>query len=85
MVPLKDILGKPGEGIHFHVGGVAIIDVIATIVVGGFLGYKVAQHYKIESLTPCVLLGMIALFVVGEFLHLVIGVDTTIARIIKRI
>lgn len=83
MIPLKDVLGKPGEGIHFHVGGVAIVDVIATIVVGAFFGWKCWQRWGVGSFVPYVILGTVALFCVGEALHLLIGVDTTIARTIK--
>ena len=35
----KNSLGVPDKGLHFHVFGIAIIDVIMTIVGGYFLSY----------------------------------------------
>lgn len=29
---LKNIFGEPGKGIHIHIGGIAIIDVVLTAV-----------------------------------------------------
>lgn len=70
---LKDILGKPGKGIHFHIYGIAIMDVLATII----LGYRVWKNM------PYALFYTIWLFMIGEILHLIIGVNTTIIKWLK--
>ena len=70
----KDYLGKPDQGVHsYRFGGVAIIDVIMTIL-GAFLisrygGYSFA-----------ITLG--SLFVLGVFMHRLFCVRTTIDRIL---
>jgi hypothetical protein len=35
----KDALGIPGKGVHTHVFGLAIMDIIMTIIGGGLLSY----------------------------------------------
>jgi hypothetical protein len=71
---LKDILGKPNQGIHRHFLGIALADALATVVVGGLLGWCVSWW--------AVLPAILGLFVLGEFLHYVIGVDTAVMRFI---
>jgi hypothetical protein len=85
MTPLKDILGKPGEGIHFHLFGVAVVDVLGTILLGCLLGWLYWWKYSKEDYP----VGWMAFFTVwlfflGEALHLLIGVDTTVALWIRR-
>lgn len=72
----KDILGKPGEGIHFHVFGIAIVDVVATILLGCLLGY-------LFSINPFWFI--LGLFILAEFLHYIFGVETTVMKLIKKI
>lgn len=73
---LKDALGKPGEGIHFHICGIAVMDVLATVLVGCLLGHYLFLYYRWASMIGWTL----ALFVLGEILHLLIGVDTTVVK-----
>lgn len=77
MPPLKDILGKPGEGIHFHVFGIAIMDVLMTVALALLIGY-LAGNWKMSWLW------FILLFVLAQVLHLALGVDTTVARLLRR-
>lgn len=70
----KDILGKPGEGVHFHVANIAVMDVLATVVLGYIIG-------KLCSINP--LWTILGLFVLGQFLHWLFGVDTTFMRLFK--
>lgn len=81
MPPLKDILGKPGEGVHFHIppgpNGIAVMDVIATVLLGCGISWLANAGWLLICLT------VVALFVLAEILHLLIGVDTTVARFIK--
>ena len=35
----KNALGIPGKGVHFHVFGIAIMDVLMTIIGAGILSY----------------------------------------------
>jgi len=77
MPPLKDLLGKPGEGIHFHFLGLAVVDVLLTVVVGSLIGWWIS-HEWIGCVVFAVLLALI-----GEFLHVVIGVDTVVVKWLK--
>ena len=64
----KDILGKPKTGIHsYRVFDFAIVDIIGTIVLGVIL-----SKWTSISLWKAVL----AMFVIGELLHLIFCVDT---------
>jgi hypothetical protein len=83
MIPLKDILGKPGEGIHFHVFGIAVMDVLATVVVGclfGWGGFERWGNGERYTLFAWMCLSCLLLFALGETLHLVIGVETAFIK-----
>lgn len=68
---MEDIFGKPGKGIHRHVGGVAIADVIFT----GLAAVVIA--HVIDKPVPVVFGGLI---VVGIGTHYVMGVNTALNR-----
>ena len=66
----KDILGKPGKGIHsYRLFGLAIADVIMTILAA----YIIAYMFKIQFRYS-----FIGLFIVGIALHRIFCVQTTI-------
>lgn len=69
----KDILGIPGKGIHTHVYGIAIIDVVMTIIGAGLLSYLFKWNFII-----CLLV----LFLLGILLHRVFCVRTTIDKLL---
>jgi len=69
----KNSLGVPGKGIHFHVFGIAIMDVIMTIIGGILLAYIFKWNYFWTILI---------LFVLGIVLHRLFCVRTTIDRLI---
>ena len=71
----KDLLGKPGEGLHFHVAGIAIVDVLATIL----LGWAVSEWFEVN---PLWCIG--GFFVLGQMLHWVFGVETAVMRLLKK-
>jgi hypothetical protein len=66
-----DALGKPGQGIHTHVGGIAIFDTVATI--GG--GYLIAKRMEWDPAKT-----ILGLFVFGEIVHWYVGVETTVTK-----
>lgn len=66
-----DSLGRPGEGFHTHVGGIAVLDVAATAVVG----YLVAK--KMDWNPALTIAGA---FAVGQFAHWYWGVPTAMTR-----
>lgn len=72
----KNALGKPDEGIHFHVFGVAIIDVIFTIIGAYILSGLFNQSF---------IYVLIGLFLLGTFLHLLFCVDTSFILLLKSI
>lgn len=66
---MNNILGIPGEGIHKHWLGIAIWDVVITIIAAVFLAYTTGQSFM-----PM----LIGLFLVGEGMHLIFGVKTAV-------
>jgi uncharacterized membrane protein len=70
----KDIFGKPNTGPHkYRFFGVAIIDVILTII-GGYL---IAIFFKLP-----ILYTIIVLFILGIILHRLFCVRTTIDKLL---
>ena len=70
----KNILGIPGKGIHsYRLFGVAIADVIMTIVAAFLISYffKYSFFYT-----------LITLFILGIILHRVFCVRTTIDKVL---
>ena len=72
----KDFLGEPNKGIHsYRFMGVAIADVVMTIVGAAILSYYLNQDF---------LLTLGVLFLLGILLHRLFCVDTTIDRMIRK-
>ena len=68
----KDILGKPKEGLHkYRLFGVAIVDVILTIIVALLISYFFKVSFWIT---------LIILFLLGIILHRIFGVRTTVDK-----
>ena len=65
----KNSLGIPGQGVHFHVFGIAIVDVVSTIL-GAWL---LSKWTKVSFLYTT--LGM---FILGILLHKLFCVKTTL-------
>jgi hypothetical protein len=77
MSEFKDIFGKPFEGIHsYRFGGIAIIDTLLTIVLT-FLISIVAGFSFFKTL--------LVLFLSGEFMHYLFGVNTAVMIKIKKL
>lgn len=69
----KDIAGKPGKGIHFHVFGIAIFDLIGTILIAILLSYL----FNFSALIIFIILMIIAVY-----LHYIFCVPTTFLKLI---
>lgn len=69
----KDMLGVPGKGVHTHVYGIAIIDVIMTIVGAVLLTFLFKWNFIV-----C----LVVLFLLGILLHRVFCVRTTIDKLL---
>jgi hypothetical protein len=70
----KDILGIPGKGIHsYRIFNVAIMDVIMTVIAS----YIISLIFRISFLWSFVFL-----FILGEILHYVFCVPTTIMKLL---
>ena len=70
----KDALGKPKEGVHsYRFLGVAIVDVISTIIGGTIIAYCMNWN-KLYTIG--------GLFIVGIILHKIFCVRTTIDRLL---
>ena len=72
----KDILGKPGEGVHsYRLFDIAIIDVVLTIGLALFI-----KKYILEDYDFCGIL--IGCFILGIVTHRVFCVRTKIDKIL---
>lgn len=70
----KDILGKPGKGIHkYRIFNIAIVDVILTIIAA----YLIALFFKLPVLTT-----IIVTFILGIVSHSLFCVRTTIDKLL---
>ena len=65
----KNALGVPGQGVHFHIFGIAIVDCIMTILGGALLAYLFKWSYFWT---------IFILFILGIVLHRVFCVKTTL-------
>ena len=71
----KDILGKPGEGLHsYRILDIAIMDVLFTILLAKFI-----QYYLLDSYSFWLIL--IFCFFAGIIIHRIFCVETTIDRL----
>jgi hypothetical protein len=72
--PFKDILGKPGTGVHsVRIFGLALFDILLTIIGAWFIRkrlYPKTPYYKV----------LFWFFVLGELLHVLFCVKTTISN-----
>ena len=69
----KDILGKPGQGIHsYRIFNIAIVDVIFTII-GAYVIYLFLPKINYFVI-------LISLFILGIILHKIFCVRTTIDK-----
>lgn len=73
---LKDNLGRPGEGFHKHVAGVAIADVIGTVAIAGAVSYLTRWRFIIV---------LLVLIIVAEALHWYFCVDTAVIKFMRGI
>ena len=70
----KNALGIPGQGVHTHFMGIAIGDVIMTIL-GAYLFHRISGY----SFWICLL----GLFLLGILLHRLFCVHTVIHKLLK--
>lgn len=71
----KDIFGKPEEGVHKHtLFGLAIVDVVMTVIICIIIA--IIGDFNITTT-------IIGGFIIGEFFHLLFGVDTRFLRLFK--
>ena len=74
LCPYKYILGVPGKGIHkYRFFGVAIADTIMTMIGAAIMAYIFKWSFWLT---------FAFLFILGEFLHYIFCVPTTIMRLI---
>lgn len=73
---LSDVLGRPGEGVHFHVAGVAVVDLAATAAAAWWLARR-------RGWSPAVV--FLVLVAVGEAAHVAAGVRTAGVRLLERL
>ena len=71
-----DIFGKSGQGVHTHIAGVAIVDVLATLLVA----YAIAHYYHFKTWKVFMILILLSVIV-----HMLFCVDTTLTKLVKGI
>ena len=72
--PYKYILGIPGQGVHAaRIVGVSLNDTLATILAAALIAYFGNYSFLITFLV---------LFVLGEYLHMMFGVQTAFLTMI---
>jgi hypothetical protein len=70
----KDALGKPGKGVHStRFTGVAVFDVIATLVVAFIISYSTKKSFLMIA---------VILFILGIILHRLFCVRTTVDKLL---
>jgi hypothetical protein len=74
----KDSLGIAGKGIHFHVFGIAIVDLIMTICIAALITffYKPIKTSRLKSF----LIILVSLFIIAIFLHWLFCVPTAVNK-----
>jgi hypothetical protein len=73
--PFKDILGKPGEGVHsmrIPVLDISLVDTTLTFIGAYFIQKQFPSYSYLQVL--------IAFFILGEILHVLFCVKTQIAK-----
>ena len=76
MCKYKNSLGKPKEGIHkYRIFDISIVDLLLTII----LSLIVSKILKIKFM-----ISFIIIFILGEFLHYLFCVDTTIIKFLSK-
>ncbi len=71
----KDLLGAPGQGLHrFQVGGVAVADVAASVVLALLVAWAVGFGWR------SFVVALVAVLAVGVLLHRLFCVRTTVDR-----
>jgi hypothetical protein len=74
MTDYSKILGEPGKGIHKHFFGIAISDVIMTVI-GAWILHRIYPRYTTWFY-------LAVLFVLGIVSHRLFGVKTTIDKLL---
>ena len=69
----KDSLGIPGKGVHTHFLGIAVFDVILSILLAELLSYIFKWN---------IYLTLIAVFLTGIVLHRMFCVRTTVDKLL---
>jgi hypothetical protein len=74
MTAVKDMFGKPREGVHrYRFGGLAVVDVAFTVLAAFLISYVSRQP---------VMLVTFLLFLFGILCHFAFSVDTVINRLL---
>ena len=72
--PYKYILGIPGQGVHAaRIVGISLNDTLATILAAGLIAYFGNYSFLVT---------FFVLFVLGEYLHMMFGVQTAFLTMI---
>ncbi len=70
----KDILGKPGKGVHsYRIFNIAIVDVLLTILAGYLISYFLNINF---------ILSLIGMFILGIISHRIFCVRTTVDKLL---
>jgi hypothetical protein len=79
----KYALGVPGKGVHRHVGGVAIMDVLGTLLVAAIATVVFENDDDEQTRMTRFYRNALALFLLGIVLHWLFCVPTAFARVLS--
>lgn len=74
----SDAFGPPGQGLHTHIGGIAMFDVLLTLI-GAYLIQMLFAKLNVKAHYMYFLVG---LFVLSVFLHYTFCVCTTVTMML---
>jgi len=69
----KNAFGKPGKGFHFHVFGIAIFDLLATLIIAWIISRYTKAHF---------LLVLFIILIITVVIHRIFCVNTTFNKLI---
>lgn len=68
----RNALGEPGKGVHFHVLGIAVVDMLMTVLAAFIISRWTGKFWLV----------LVILFLLGIILHRIFCVNTTINKLI---
>ena len=70
----KDILGKPGEGLHsYRIYNISVLDVLFTFLLAKFIQYYILEEYELYRLHNSVIFSLLFVIILFTLFGLLIS------------